>query len=256
MLKNYFFSSLTLIFILSFPLTLMAETFDNYMSDADDFYNRLDMEGYRRSILLYEKALELKPDNYEANWKCGRSYGRYGEELRRKSVEDWKAITAKCGRNGMKYAKKAQEINPGKVEGYYWYARSLFPYSEGVSWATALKEGLYKKAKKAISKAYEIDKTYYDWSPTFMSAQFYSVIPWPLRNKKKAFKYYKEFKSNSPNIVEQGSRACFAAELLLKRKEKQYRQEAKALLEFAALSQEKYLSDWAKRLLKKNQLQL
>ena len=56
-----------LVFVFIFPLGLMA---GSYLAEADAIYDHGGIENYRRSIELYLKALEVNPNDYEANWEC------------------------------------------------------------------------------------------------------------------------------------------------------------------------------------------
>lgn len=238
-----------------------AETTETLIQEGDAVYEKLTYEGFRDAIPFYEKAIALESDSFEANWKCARAYARYAATLKWEQyklkqkgdpLKNWEKKSAELGDKGMVYATKAQELAPKSVEGYYWFVRCVLARAEGVSWLTALGEGFYPRVKKAICTAYEIDKTYYDYSPVFMIANFYSQIPWPMRDDKKALHYYEEFRKLSPNVVEKEERECFAAELLLRQKGEEYREQAKALLDFVSQSEEPFLRDWAKGLLKKH----
>jgi tetratricopeptide (TPR) repeat protein len=65
-------------------LSLMAES---YLSEADALYDQGGIENYKRSIDLYLKALEANPNDYEANWKCARTYMDYGEEAKKQKAQ-------------------------------------------------------------------------------------------------------------------------------------------------------------------------
>ena len=178
---------LNLLILLSFlfclsPLGLMA---DDDISEADTLYTQGGMKIYKRSIELYLKALESKPDNYEAKWKCARAYRQFAKEAKRQRVEGWKEICARQGKEGMKYAQSAMEQEPGKPEGFYYYGLSVGIYSDGVSILTALAEGLKNKTQKGFEMAYEMDKMYDEAGPILGLGRFWAVVPWPFKNKKK-----------------------------------------------------------------------
>jgi len=238
-----------LFFLLGFihPLDLMAE---DYLSRADALYEQGGIENYKGSIDLCLKALEQSPDDYEANWKCARAYREYGEEAKRQAVEGWKKICARYGKEGMKYAERAITQEPDKPDGHYYYALNVGIYSDGVSVLTALAEGLKTKTQSSLEKAYDLDKMYDEAGPVLALGRFWAVVPWPYKDKKKALEFYREYQTTR-YFNEKAGGKIYLAELLLELKGKGNKEEAKALLEKASQSDEKYLRDWAKRLLKK-----
>ncbi len=214
--------------------------------EADKLFKKGGLENYKKSIELCLKALKEKPDSYEANWKTARAYRWYGEESKRQGVKGWKDVCEKYGETGIKYGDKAIKLNGKGVEGYYYYGLNVGIYSDGVSIVTALRKGLKGKTQSSFEKAYEIDKRYNDNGPTIALGRFWFVLPWPMNDKKKAFKFLRENQKTAPNNV-QGQ--LYLAEALLDRDKKGDEAEAKALLRKAAASNIKYFSDWAKRLL-------
>ena len=227
------------------PLSLMAE---DYLSKADGLYEKGGIENYKRSIVLFLKALEENPNDYEANWKCARAYREYGEEAKRQAIEGWKKICAKYGKEGMKYALKAIEQEPDKPDGHYYYGLNVGIYSDGVSILTALAEGLKGKTQSSLEKAYELDKMYNEAGPILSLGRFWAVVPWPYKDKKKALKFYREYQKTQ-YFNEKAEGKIYLAELLVELKGN--KKEAKVLLEKASQSDEKYFRDWAKRLLRK-----
>jgi hypothetical protein len=84
---------------------------------------------------------------------------------------------------------------------------------------------------------------YEDGGPIKALGRFWFVLPWPMQDKKLSLNYLREYQKLFPNNAEG---QVFLAETLIKTGSKD---EAKALLQKAETSSEKYWSDWAKRLL-------
>lgn len=224
----------------------------------DRLHERANDENYKMSGLeLFKESLDLclacmreRPDNYELLWRCARAAHQYAETARNLLVEDWKGICKEWGKKGMEIAEKAEGIEPGRVEGYFWEAACVGVYSDGTGVMTAVKEGFYKRSKTAMAKAYELDKSYNDYDPVFGSAMFWIALPFPLKSKKKALEYYREFEKSTSWTVRPYMRRLYAADLLMQVKPKGYKEEAKALLDQAleAPHMQKYYSDWAEEL--------
>jgi len=232
-------------YLLLLPGGLLAQ---NYLAEADARYDAGGLENVKQAIDLYLKAVESSPNDYAANWKCARAYREYGNKAKRKKVEGWEAICKDYGKAGMQYAQKAIELAPEKPDGYYYYGLSVGIYSDGVSILKALQEGLKNKTQSSFEKAYELDKMYNEAGPILSLGRFWSVLPWPLHDRKKALEYYREFQA-TPYFADNAEAKIFVAELLMKLKGEENKSEAKTLLTEAAQSDDPYFKDWADRLL-------
>jgi len=228
--------------LFSFHFVSMAE---DPLVEADALFEKGDIASILESIPLYIKAVKANPNSYEGNWKCARAHREYANLNLEQELEGWKDVCKKYGKDGMRYGKKAKELEPEKIEGHYYYGLCVASYSDGVSILKALKEGLKGSTQKAFYKAYEIDKMFEDGGPMLAIARFWHQLPFPLRNKRRAQKYFEEHHEYFPDDP-QG--LVYFAELLIDRRKKD---EARPLLEKAVAGDEPYYSKWAKELLEK-----
>ena len=219
----------------------------DYLAEADKIFDQGGVENYKKSIDLYIKAVEQQPDDYEANWKCARAYREYADKSKKKGVEGWKDICARYGKTGMQYAKKAIELKPERPDGHYYYGLNVGIYSDGVSILTALSEGLKDKTQKSFEKTYEINKMYKDGGPMLSLGRFWAVLPWPLRDRKKALTYYREYQQ-TPYFATNTEARLFVAELLIQMGGEENKAEAKGYVEKGLQSDDLYFKDWAERL--------
>jgi len=223
-----------------FSFTSLA---NDTIAQADALFDKGDVDSILESIPLYVKAVEANPDSYEANWKCARAHREYANLNLEQELEGWKDTCKKYGKDGMGYGEKAKELEPDKIEGHYYYGLCVASYSDGVSILKALKEGLKGSTQNAFYTAYKIDKMFEDGGPMLCIARFWHQLPFPLTNKRRAEKYFKEHHEYFPDDP-QG--LVYFAELLIDRRKKS---EARPLLEKAVVGDEPYYSKWAKRLL-------
>ncbi|MBN2284435.1 MAG: tetratricopeptide repeat protein [Deltaproteobacteria bacterium] len=225
------------------PGSLMAQ---DYLAEGDAYFEKGGVENYGKAIEAYGKALEQDPESFEANWRMARAYRWYGEQSKRDNVTDWEDICAKYGKEGMKYAAKAIDLDPEKPEGYFWYGTNVGVYSDGVSILTALKEGLKDKTQESFEKVYAMDKEFEEAGAVLALGRFWSVLPWPLRDREKAIVYFEEFEQYYP---EKPDYLVYYAETLIGEGGKENKAKAKELLDKAVNADEKWWSDWAKRLM-------
>jgi tetratricopeptide (TPR) repeat protein len=244
MMKKYIIGTALVAIFLVFPLNALAE---DYLAEADKIFDEGGVENFKKSIELYQKAVEQQPDDYEANWKLARAIREYADKSRKKGVEGWKDICAKYGKEGMQYAQKAIDLKPERPDGYYYYGLNVGIYSDGVSILTALGEGLKGKTQQSFEKTYEINKLYKDGGPMLSLGRFWAVLPWPMTDRKKALAYYREYQQTE-YFATNTEAQVFLAELLIEMGGDKNKAEAKGYVEKALQSDDPYFKDYAERL--------
>jgi hypothetical protein len=202
----------------------------------------------KESISLYLEALEQAPGSYEAHWKSARAHREYGEKAKREMWNNWRDICSLYGKAGMKYARKAADLEPDLIEGHYYYGLNAAIYSDGVSILTAVAEGLKNKTQQSFEKAYKLNRMYDEAGPILALGRFWAVIPWPFRDREKALNYYREYQRTG-YFAQNPEAKLYLAELLMALKGPADLREANALLNEALQSDERYHRDWAKKLL-------
>lgn len=211
--------------------TLIKSIDDQCNKGIAEHYKKSGMETLKMSLDLCLEALKKHPDNYELLWRGARSAGEYAEAAMIIKMDGWQDICKKWGKVGMDLAGKAQEINPDRVEGYFWQIQTIGKYSDASSFITALREGFLSKMRQNLAKSYEIDNAYHDYGPVFVNAIFHYELPWPMKDKEKAISFYEEFREKSSWQIDSARRHTFSAKLLLNIKGKDHKEEARKLLE-------------------------
>jgi len=192
-----------ILLVLSIPISslpVLAQDSSVLMREADSLWEkRADVEKAKASIQFYRKVLEVDANNYEAYWKISRAYFYLGDLL--PETKEMRGRHKELGTQGMKYAKKAIELNSEGIEGHYYYTLSLAQYSIGISIIKALAKGLGSKYEKHIGKALEIDKNYDNAGPLRALGRYWYRLPWPKRNLKKSIRYLKEAIASAPTNI-------------------------------------------------------
>jgi hypothetical protein len=229
-------------------LMLTAAAAANELAEADRLFALGVLESYQKSIPLYTQAALQNPGSFEAHWKTARAHREYAHAAKKQDLADWKKICAEHGKLGMQAAQKAIELKPEQPDGHYYYVVNVGIYSDGVSILTALAEGLKDKTQGSFEKAYALDKTYKQGGPMLSLGRFWSVLPWPMRDRQKGLDYFREYQK--AGYFEANIEAhLFLAELLIQMGGDENKKEARDYLNKAAQSQEPYFRDWAARLL-------
>ena len=148
------------------------------------------------SIDAYKRVLAIDDDNYDACWKIARSYFFLGDAL--PEADEMRDRHREMGEQGMPYAKKALGVNPGGIEGHYYYALCIAEYSIGISIVKALAKGLGPEYEKHVGRALEIDRLYDGAGPLRAMGRYWYKLPWPKRDIKKSVQYLKEAAEAAP----------------------------------------------------------
>ncbi len=232
---------------------------DQLLKQADDLIDKGERQTGAEQIGTYKSALEIldqavtkQPDNFAANWKTAEACRLYGEQAREQKIANWEDVCAEYGKKGMHYAERAIDLEPDKVQGYYYYGLCTGTYSDGVGLFTALREGLKNKVQKNLETAFQIDKSYDDGGPMVALGRFWQVVPWPYTDEDKAMKYYREFQNtpyfDNPDRVEAH---VYMAEILVDERGKKPKAEARQLLTQALeISKDPYWTERAQTLMK------
>ena len=246
-MKQTTLGCLCLFLVITFPFGLLAA---DYVVQADKLFDQGGLTNYKQAIDLYQKALAENPNSYEATWKCARAHREYGDTAKSEKVNGWKEICAQYGKDVMNLAQKATELEPEKSDGYYFYGLNVGIYADGVSIFTAMSEGLKDKTQKSFEKTYAIDKMYKKGGPMIALGRFWQVLPWPMRDRKKSLKYYREYQATE-YFADNIEAYVYLGELLVQIGGDKNKAEAKGYLEKAAKSDDVFFRDRAKELLKK-----
>lgn len=198
MKKGFVGTAVLLIILTAFSVAGAAEmpkTADqsDTMAKVAQLIDAKGLQNFKQAIELCQSVLKTDPNNFEANWRCAEACREYGQELEHKDVPGWQDNCAKYGKMGMAYAQKAIQLEPNKVNGYFFYGLNVGIYSDGVGLITALREGLKDKTQKNLEKAYELDKDFKKGGPILAIGRFWQVVPFPYTDKDKAMKFYREF---------------------------------------------------------------
>lgn len=256
-MKCIHFAILSFIFVLSCPLKLGAQP---YMTKADYLLKKGGLANYKEAIELYLSALDNNYKDFELNWKLARAYYRYADATIKTYhpyaeppvKKDWKKMCAGYSEKGMNHAKEAVEINPNRPEGYYYYVLNVGIYASSVSVLRAIIGGLKGKTQKNLEKSYQLDKMYDKAGVILGLGRFWSVLPWPWKDKKKALAYFHEYQSTGYfGSREEGP--LYFAELLMQMGGESNKTMARAHLQNVAASGEKYFRNWTRRRLRQLQ---
>ncbi len=229
-------------------LAVPAAAADPALQAADARFDTGGLDNIKASLALYARARQATPAHYETLWKSARAHRDYGNQAKQANLPGWKTVCKEQGRIAMQLAEQAIALSPESVEGHYYYGLGVGIYADGVSILTALSEGLKGKTQESFEKAYALDKTYHRGGPILSLGRFWTVLPWPMRDKHKALQYFREFEQTGfLDTLAEGQ--VYFGELLIRLGGKANKAKARRWLEVAARSPETYYADWARRLL-------
>lgn len=176
MLKNWFRMAL-FVGLVIFPTMLLAAGSDLISQADQDYAKRDNVESAKQAKDLYQKVIEIEPNNYEAYWKLARCIW-YIEDfcLHSKNTKEYQ--------RGIDLTKQAIVLNGKKAEAYYWLGVMYGVYGESRGVVQSL--FLVGDMEKALKKAAEIDPNVEGAGPYRVLGRLYYELP---GSKKKSLDY-------------------------------------------------------------------
>jgi tetratricopeptide (TPR) repeat protein len=163
--------TLLLVFALfCFSSILCSQTAEELIAQADELYvDMKDMETAQKALELYQQALRVAADKYEAYWKISRMQYYIGAHTAEK--DDKKIIFSQGVYNG----KKAVALRPEKPDGHYWLGVNNGKYGEVRGVMKSL--SLVKPIKKSMFKIIEVDRGYEDGGADRVLGRVFFKVP-------------------------------------------------------------------------------
>ncbi len=170
MQKKYFFTIVTLVILLLF-----------FSFDDTAWLNRNTEAGAKAAYEYYKKIYEQNPGSYEAAWKYARAAHFYANEFVKENKLKKEIFT-----DGKNAAENATKLNPGSVEGFYYYGVCLGSWGEVNGILASLSS--VGSVEKAANKAIELDPYFSKGGPYMLLARVYQKVPG--KSKEKTTEYY------------------------------------------------------------------
>jgi len=126
----------------------------NYLIEEADkgHKNRNDIEAVKRSLELYEEAIELDPTSAELQWKAARAawwVGRHAKE---------KKLKRKLFKKGIEYAKQSIKFDPNSPSAHLWLAGNYASYGRAKGILRSL--FLIKPIRRELEKVIDLDPAF------------------------------------------------------------------------------------------------
>ncbi len=160
-----------LFIILFFSQGVYAKEAPEYIDRGEQLYrtHHLAPENFKQAIACYEKALALKPNDYQILWRLSEIYQIYGQTLE----DDQKQKKIALWKKGTKFGKKAAEVNPAGKEGHFYYMGNMGALVKFQGTFTSILK--IHKIKKEMDITFELDP---DYPPVLVArAQYLTELP-------------------------------------------------------------------------------
>jgi len=180
------------IIMFGFSLCLFAQTADELIAKGDELYAEMtDMATAQEALQYYRKAMGIAEDRYEAFWKISRQLYFIGAHTEKKKEK--KTIFAQ----GVYNAERAMELEPEKVDGYYWRGVNNGKFGEAKGILKSL--ALVKPIKRDMNKVIELDKNYEGGGADRVLGRVYFKLPGLAGgSKKKSLEHLERSKELGP----------------------------------------------------------
>ncbi|ACL04443.1 TPR repeat-containing protein [Desulfatibacillum aliphaticivorans] len=154
----------------------------------------IDLGNLDKAEALFAKALEIKPDSVEANWRMAEVLFKIADN-KPMSEDETTATFVK----GLDYAGKSLELEPDNAGGLFWSGCINGQMARRVGVLKAL--GKVKAAKKDLHTLVEKypDHRYATISYAILGA-IYSSTPWPMKDMDKALEFGQTAVKRDPKL--------------------------------------------------------
>lgn len=168
------------------------------MQSLDTAWENRNQPAIQEEILKFLQSNPKIPNEFETAWKIARLVyfiGNFGLGETLNQSQQMQIFEV-----GYHAAEIAKNIEPKRVEGYYWYAINLGKYSLAKGKLTALKNA--KIGRDALLEAAQIDPNYHWGGPYRVLGKYYQDVPSGISfgDKKIAQDYFKKAVAISPNF--------------------------------------------------------
>ena len=143
--------------------------------------------------------------DYEFVWRAARAYVYAGDLLYLQAIahnlqgipatqvktllkraakfdKSQKERVYQMGKAAVPYAMRAVELAPQRIEGQYYATGAISLYAIRIGLLRAIREGLWKKWKRAVRASLHIHSAYSEAGPLRAKGRSYFAMPWPLRD--------------------------------------------------------------------------
>jgi len=156
------------------------------LTESDNMWKHRNVSGNaQRSLDLAQAALAAGGDAFEANWRIARGAFWVAEQSNDKKVKE------RIGWIGWEAGLKAQQLQPNRVEGFYFGVIALGQYSIGCGVMKAIGKGVQGKFERAGGRAIAINAAYDFGGPDRAMGVYWRDLPRIARNLEKAERHIK-----------------------------------------------------------------
>jgi tetratricopeptide (TPR) repeat protein len=201
---------LALLMVLCFSFSLYSQNAEELIAKADEICNGMnEMAEAQEALKLYQQAIGLLENKYDAYWRIGRIQYYIGTHTERKKEK--KAIFSQ----GVYWSQKAVELDPEKPDGHYWLGVNNGKFGEVKGVLKSL--ALVKPVKQSMNKVIELDRSYEDGGADRVLGRVYFKLPgFAGGSKDKSREHLEKSKELGP---QDALTRLYLAETLLKFKE-------------------------------------
>jgi Tetratricopeptide repeat len=171
-------------------------------------------------LALLQKAEKLAPNDYEVVWRLARHYYWLADDPSAPNEEK-----ARTGKITWDVGDRATQINPARVEGWFYASAGVGMYSIGISIIKALLDGMESKYLDRLKRSQAADPSYYGYGGDVSWGRYYYELPWPKYDGEKSEQAFRKALRNYPKNLRA---KVYLAELYIK---EDHPEEARKLLE-------------------------
>jgi tetratricopeptide (TPR) repeat protein len=135
---------------------VQADEAEDHWQRGEELYetHHLAPDRFDQALEWYEKAVALRPDDYELLWELSKRYQIYGQALGKEQQKG----KLQAWRKGVEYGRRAVRANPNGKEGHFYYMANIGAIAQ--SRGTLQSVWRFRKIKREMDRTLEIDPDY------------------------------------------------------------------------------------------------
>ncbi len=163
------------------------------LKKSDDLWQKRQKSGWAmKSIKAAEKAMTFDADEFECQWRVARGCFWVAERNPDSKIKE------SFGKKGWIAGQKAAELQPQRVEGWFWGVVSLGQYSTGIGLMRAFFKGIASDFEKMNEKAIKLDGKYEMGGPLRSYGRYWFSVPSVKRDLDRSEKLLKQSIAAAP----------------------------------------------------------
>jgi tetratricopeptide (TPR) repeat protein len=191
--RNFALAFLVLCSTVAAGLEDAAPGRDAGLRRLDSLYDHRGEVGVLDELIATVQQLGHASEDYDIVWRLARVWSWYA------FTSDEKCERRLAAERALALGRRAMDLAPDRVEGYYTYAIATGVYANSIGAAQAFVRRVASDFERTMTRAYELDRHFDDGAPMIALGRYYYELPWPMRDLERSTRLLEEAVASHPH---------------------------------------------------------